>query len=207
MSFHFYGWVVFHCEDTPNFVYPFGSWWTFAWRRQWHPTPVLLPGKSHGRRSLVGCSPWGREDTTEWLHFHFSLSRIGEGNGTPLQCSRLENPRDRGAWWAAVSGVAQSRTRLKRLRSSSSSSTLALLPPLALVNNAAVGIGVQAQFESLLFSSSRKRSRSGIAGLYGHLMVRLWGMPNHFPQQLHHFTFSQRHKRVPISSHQHLLFS
>jgi len=67
-------------------------------RRQWHPTPVLLPGKSHGQRSLVGCSPWGREelDTTEWLPFHFSLSCIGEGNGNPLQCSCQENPRDRG---------------------------------------------------------------------------------------------------------------
>ena len=94
------------------------------WRRQWQPTPVLLPGKSHGWRSLVGCSPWGREksDTTERLHFHFSLSCIGEGNGNPLQCSCLENPRDGGAWWAAVYGVAQSRTRLKRLSSSSSSS-------------------------------------------------------------------------------------
>ena len=62
------------------------------------PTPVLLPGKSHGRRSLVGCSPWDLEelDTTERLHFHFSLSCIGEGNGNPLQCSCLENPRDRG---------------------------------------------------------------------------------------------------------------
>ena len=90
-------------------------------RRQWHPTPVLLPGKSHGRRSLVGCSPWGREesDTTEQLHFHFSLSVTGEGNGNPLQCSCLENPRDGGAWWAAVYGVAHSRTRLKRLSSSS----------------------------------------------------------------------------------------
>ena len=70
--------------------------------------PVLLPGKSHGRRSLVGCSPWGREelDTTECLHFHFSLSCIGEGNGNLLQCSCLENPRDRGAWWAAVYGIA-----------------------------------------------------------------------------------------------------
>ena len=69
----------------------------FIWRRQWHPTPVLLPGESHGRRSLVGCSPWGREesDTTERLPFHFSLSCIGEGNGNPLQCSCLENPRDR----------------------------------------------------------------------------------------------------------------
>ena len=59
-------------------------------------------------------------DTTERLHFHFSLSCIGEGNGNPLQCSCLENPRDRGAWWAAVYGVAESRTRLKRLSSSSS---------------------------------------------------------------------------------------
>ena len=58
---------------------------------------------------------------TEQLHFHFSLSGIGEGNGNPLQCSCLENPRDGGAWWAAVYGVTQSRTRLKRLRSSSSS--------------------------------------------------------------------------------------
>ena len=92
------------------------------WRRQWHPTPVLLPGKFHGWRSLVGCSPWGREesDMTEWLHFDFSLSCIGEGNGNPLQCSCLENPRDGGAWWAAISGVAQSRTQLKRLSSSSS---------------------------------------------------------------------------------------
>ena len=93
----------------------------YPWRRQWQPTPVLLPGKSHGWRSLVGCSPWGHEesDTTERLHFHFSLSCIGEGNGNPLQCSCLENPRDRGAWWAAVYGVAQSQTQLKQLRSSS----------------------------------------------------------------------------------------
>ena len=91
-------------------------------RRQWHPTPVLLPGKFHGRRSLVGCSPWGcqESDTTERLPFHFSLSCIGEGNGNPLQCSCLENPRDGGAWWAAIYGVTQSRTRLKQLSSSSS---------------------------------------------------------------------------------------
>ena len=88
-------------------------------RRQWHPTPALLPGKSHGWRSLEGCSPWGLSewDTTERLHFNFSLSCIGEGNGSPLQCSCLENPGDRGAWWAAVCGVAQSRTQLKRLSS------------------------------------------------------------------------------------------
>ena len=94
-------------------------------RRWWHLTPVFLPGKSHGWRSLVGCSPWGREesDATERLCFHFSLSCIGEGNGNPLQCSCLESPRDGGAWWAAVYGVAQSRTWLKWLSSSSS------LPP------------------------------------------------------------------------------
>ena len=87
----------------------------------WQPTPVLLPGKSHGLRSLVGCSPLGLEesDTTEQLHFHFSLSCIGEGNGNPLQCSCLENPRDGGAWWAAIYGVTQSQTQLKRLSSSS----------------------------------------------------------------------------------------
>ena len=61
-------------------------------------------------------------DTTERLHFQFSLSGIGEENGNPLQCSCLENPRDRGAWWAAIYGVAQSQTRLKLLSSSSSSS-------------------------------------------------------------------------------------
>ena len=93
------------------------------WRRKWQPTPVLLPGKSHGWRSLVACSPWGREesDTTERLPFHFSLSCIGEGNGNPLQCSCLENPRDGGAWRAAVCGVTQSLTWLKWLSSSSSS--------------------------------------------------------------------------------------
>ena len=65
-----------------------------VWRGQWHPTPVLLPGESHGQRSLVGCSPWGHwgSDTPERLHFHFSLSCIGEGNGSPLQCSYLEIP-------------------------------------------------------------------------------------------------------------------
>ena len=78
-----------------------------VWRRQWRPTPVLLPGKSHGWRSLVGCRLWGptESDTTERLRFHFSLSCIGEGNGNPLQCSCLENPWDGGAWWAAIYGV------------------------------------------------------------------------------------------------------
>ena len=91
---------------------------------KWQPTAVLLPGKSHGRRRPVGCSTWGRQesDRTEQLHFHFSLSCIGEGNGNPLQGSCLENARDGGVWWAVVYGVAQSRTRLKRLSSISSSS-------------------------------------------------------------------------------------
>ena len=86
-------------------------------RRQWHPTPVLLPGKSHGQRSLVGCSPWDHEesDTSERLHFHFALSCIGGGNGNPLQYSCMENPMDRGAWQATVHGVAQSQTRLSDL--------------------------------------------------------------------------------------------
>ena len=85
---------------------------TLAWKIPWTEEP--------GR-----CSPWGRteSDTTKWLHFHFSLSCIGEGNDNPLQCFCLENPRDGGAWWAAVYGVAQSRTQLKWLSSSSSSSS------------------------------------------------------------------------------------
>ena len=86
------------------------------------PHSSNLAWKIHWRRSLEGSSPWGHEesDMTERLHFHFSLSCIGEANGNLLQCSCLENPRDRGAWWAAVYGVAQSQTRLKQLSSSSS---------------------------------------------------------------------------------------
>ena len=103
-------------------------------RRQWQPTPVLLPGKSHGWRNLVGWSPWGHEesDKTERLHIHFSLSCTGEGNGNAVQSSCLENPRDGGAWWAAVYGVTQSRTRLKRL-SSSHRFVIAFLPKNSLV--------------------------------------------------------------------------
>ena len=76
----------------------------------------------------MGCSPWGRKesDTTERLHFHFSLSCIGEGNGNPLQCSCLENPRDGGAWGAAVYGVAQSRIRLKHLKAVAAAVNLCL---------------------------------------------------------------------------------
>ena len=95
------------------------------WRRQWRPTPVLSPGKSRGWRSLVDCNPWGHyeSDTTERLHFHFSLSSTGKGNGNPFQCSCVENPWDGGTWWAAVCGAAQSRTQLKQLSSSSSSNS------------------------------------------------------------------------------------
>ena len=83
---------------------------TFAWKIPW----TEEPGGLQSMGSL-------ESDMTERLHFHFSLSCIGEGNGNPLQCSCLENPRDWGAWWAAVYGVTQSRTWLKRLSSSSSS--------------------------------------------------------------------------------------
>ena len=86
---------------------------TVAWKIPWAEEP--------GRLQSMGLL---RVDTTERLHFHFSPSCIGEGNGNPLQCSCLENPRDGVAWWASVYGVAQSRTRLKRLSSSSSSITL-----------------------------------------------------------------------------------
>ena len=121
---------TFQEETRPKFDSSYLNWILFnhklyihyplSRRRQWHPTPVLFPGKSHGRRSLVGCSQWGLEesDTTEQLHFHFSFSCIGEGNVNPLQCSCLENPRVGGAWLAAIYGVAQSRTRLKWLSSS-----------------------------------------------------------------------------------------
>ena len=83
---------------------------TVAWKIPWMEEPGRL--QSMGSQKL---------DTTERLDFDFSLSCIGEGNGNPLQCSCLKNPRDGGAWWAAIYGVTQSRTRLKRLSSSSSS--------------------------------------------------------------------------------------
>ena len=82
---------------------------TLAWKIPWMEEPGSL--QSMGREE---------SDTTKQLHFHFSLSCVGEGNGNPFQCSCLENPRDKGAWWAAVYGVAQSWTRLKQLSSSSS---------------------------------------------------------------------------------------
>ena len=99
---------VLHLWDSPGKnMAPNSS--TLAWKIPW----MEEPGRLQSMGSL-------RSDTTEQLHF--SLSCIGEGNGNPLQCSCLENPRDGGAWWAAVYGVAQSRTRLKQLSSSSSSS-------------------------------------------------------------------------------------
>ena len=116
-------WIRGLSQSTMSRIVLEGFWGLRKFLRQWHSTRVLLPGKSHGRRSLEGCSPWGRwgSDTTERLHFHFSLSCIGEGNGNPLQRSCLENPRDGGAWWVAISGVTQGRTQLKRLNSSSRS--------------------------------------------------------------------------------------
>ena len=90
--------------------------WREAISRQWHPTSVLLPGKWVAR-SRTRLSDFA-------FTFHFPLSCTGEGNGNPLQCSCLENPRDGGAWWAAVYGVAQGRIWLKRLSSSSSSSNM-----------------------------------------------------------------------------------
>ena len=106
----FYGWVVFHLEKA---MAPHPS--TLAWK-----IPCM---EEPGRLQSMGSLRVGHDWAT---HFHISLSCIGEGNGNPLQCSCLENPRDRGAWWAAIHGVAESQTRLKRLSSSSSSSSIPL---------------------------------------------------------------------------------
>ena len=107
---------TFHFHALEKAMAPYSS--TFAWKIPWMEEP--------GRLQPMGSL---ESDTTERPHFHFSLSCIGEGNGNPLQCSCLENPRDGGAWWAAISGVSQSRTRLKRLSSSSSSSSSSSRPP------------------------------------------------------------------------------
>ena len=103
------------------------------WKRTWQSTPVFFAEKSHGQRSLVSYSPWVAKESDMTEHAYSSYSRsaksnlwyminvsgcfIGEGNGNPLQCSCLENPRDGGAWWAAICGVTQSRTQLKWLSS------------------------------------------------------------------------------------------
>ena len=89
-------WKIYTSYRCTKLMAMFDNFYFLRQRRQSHPTPVLLPRESHGWGSLVGCSPWGHweSDMTEWLHFHFSLSCIGEGNGKPLQCSCMENPRD-----------------------------------------------------------------------------------------------------------------
>ena len=96
--------------ETQEMLVRFLGWEDPLEEENGNPTPVFLPETSHGQRSFVGYCPKGcqESDMTEKLHFHFSLSSIGEGNGNPLQCSCLENPRDGGAWWAALYGVAQS---------------------------------------------------------------------------------------------------
>ena len=111
-------------ETTGHWTHVYIQLTHFAVQQRLTPEKVMAPHSStlawKTPWSLVGCSPRGctESDTTEPLHFHFSLSCIGEGSGNPLQCSCLENPRDGGAWWSAVYGVTQSRTRLKRLSSS-----------------------------------------------------------------------------------------
>ena len=120
---HLWGHTESDTTERLHFHFSLSLFTFMRWRRKWQPTPVFLLGESQGWWSLVGCHLWGRteSDTTKRLHFPFSLSCIGEGNGNPLQCSCLENPRDEGAWWAAVYVVTQSRTQLKRCSSSSSS--------------------------------------------------------------------------------------
>ena len=154
---------------------------TNLWRRWWHPTPVLLPGESHGWRSLEGCSPWGQEesDMTERLHFHFSLSCIGEGNGNPLQRYCLENPRDGGAWWAAICGVAQSRTWLKWLSSSSSTNLPQSCPRLCdcmdcSLTGSSVSVILQGrlmEWVALLFFRGSSQPRDQTCVSYGSCIV------------------------------------
>ena len=127
--------------NTWNTIHGFSPWvGKIPWRRKWQPTPVFLPGESHGQRSLVGHSPWSpkESDTTERLHsliHNFSIPggsdgkesacnggdlglisglrrSLGEGHGKPLQYSCLENPMDRGAWWTTVHRVTKSQTWL-----------------------------------------------------------------------------------------------
>ena len=115
-------WVLFCLSIFWSRIYPSCACTQLFWipNRKWQPTPVFLPGESCGQKSLVGCYTWGHTELdTDMLS---DLACIRGGNGSPLQYSCLENPRDGGAWWAAVCGVSQSQTRLKRLSSSSSSS-------------------------------------------------------------------------------------
>ena len=138
--------MINHWHDTYNFLYLKVRYTTIYWEIRknlvgstyvlllslnfdWFSGLVLENAMATHSGTLAWKIPWTEEpavhgvpelDMAEWLHFYFSLPCIGEGNGNPLQCSCLENPRDGGAWWAAVSRVAQSQTRLKRLSSSSS---------------------------------------------------------------------------------------
>ena len=125
---------------------------------------------------MPGCLPfwrlWKRIPClalTERLHFHFSLSSIGEGNGNPLQCSCLENPRDGGAWWASVYGVAQSRTRLKRVSSSSSSSRDHPRRLPRCLSGKEIHLPIQETREMRFRSLSRERSSGGGNGNSGDL--------------------------------------
>ena len=118
------------------------------------------------------CSPWGgkESDTAERIHFHFSFSCIGEGNGNPLQCSCLENIRDGGAWWAVVYGVAQSWTRLERLSSSSSSSPKYFIIFVAMVNGIVSLISVS-DFSLLVYRNARDFC---VLTLYGRWILNHW---------------------------------
>ena len=122
-------WNIKYFPERSNIIWP---WQHFEYLVD-ASTPLLEKAMAPHSSTLAWKILWTEEtgrlqswgsDTTEWLHFHFSLSCIGEGIGNPLQCSCLENPRDGEAWWAVVYGVAQSWTRLQRLSSSSSSSSL-----------------------------------------------------------------------------------
>ena len=111
--------IYLSCINVREYTSYLNTCRLFMRRRQWHPTPILVPGKSHGWSSLVGCSPWGREelDTTERLHCHFSLSCMGEGNGNPVfLCGESQGRRSLVGYclWGS-----KSRTRLKQLSSSS----------------------------------------------------------------------------------------
>ena len=127
--FYFFEWTLFYSTRFLLMDFGFFPVLILCIRQQWIGEKAMAPHSS----TLAWKIPWteepgGLQSTGSWvrqterLHFHFSLSCIGEGNGNPLQCSCLENPRDGGAWWAGVYGVTQSQIQLKRLSSSSSSS-------------------------------------------------------------------------------------